>query len=85
MDKAVALATERNAYGFFYQEHTNGYQIVGLFNSREDMAGDWTSEGNYLRGALASLDDIRDERQLLFDQVEYKRVMAQNDKLFGSK
>ena len=31
MDKAVELAIEKEAYGFFYQAHMNGEQIVGFY------------------------------------------------------
>jgi hypothetical protein len=30
MNKAAQLAQERNAFGFFYQMHNNGHQIVGF-------------------------------------------------------
>lgn len=61
MDKAVAIAKEKNAYGFFYQEHTNGLQIVGLYYSPQDMIGEWVWD-RHNRGAIASLDDIREKR-----------------------
>ena len=37
MDEAVRLATAAGAYGFFYQQHTNTYQIVGLYDTERDM------------------------------------------------
>ena len=29
--------TAAGAYGFFYQQHTNTYQIVGLYDTERDM------------------------------------------------
>ena len=55
MNKAVELATERNAYGFFYQHHPNGYQIVGFYTSQDDMEGEKVSDGNLKRGCIAQL------------------------------
>jgi len=50
----VRLAKERNAYGFFYQEHTNTYQIVGFYDSPSDMTGDYVSHG-HARGLIGTL------------------------------
>ena len=54
MDEAVRLATEANAYGFFYQQHTNTYQIVGLYASQREMQGTRVAHG-HARGAIGVL------------------------------
>jgi hypothetical protein len=62
MNKAVKLANERGAYGFFYQQHTNGYQIVGFYDSVDDMEGEKVAHG-HKRGCVATLSNIK------FDEV----------------
>ena len=57
MNKAASLAAERGAHGFFYQMHTNGYQIAGFYMKPEDMKGKWVKHG-HARGAIASHDVI---------------------------
>ena len=37
MDKAVELANEKDAFGFFYQMHNNGYQIVGFYMTEDEV------------------------------------------------
>ena len=59
MDKAYSLAKDRDAHAFFYQMHTNGYQIVGIYKTADDMEGEWVWD-DHKRGAIGSLDDIRD-------------------------
>jgi len=37
LDICIKYANEMEAYGFFYQKHTNGHQIVGLYRTEADM------------------------------------------------
>lgn len=62
MDKAVAEAKSRNAYGFFYQQHSNGYQIAGFFSDEAFLSDEtkWQGGGGHRRFALVSLTDIRE-------------------------
>lgn len=59
MTKAAQLAKDRNAYGFFYQMHNNGHQIVGFYQNEADMKtkGDWVQHG-HARGAIATTGDL---------------------------
>ena len=42
----VEHAKEADAYGFFYQKHAAGMQIVGLYQTEEDMAGNRVKHGH---------------------------------------
>lgn len=37
LDICIKYANEMEAYGFFYQKHRNGHQIVGLYRTEADM------------------------------------------------
>ena len=47
-------STAAGAYGFFYQQHTNTYQIVGLYDTERDMQGTRVAHG-HARGAIGVL------------------------------
>jgi hypothetical protein len=59
MNTAVKLALDREAYGFFYQQHTNTYQIVGFFASKEDFDSGTKVAHGHKRGAIAFLGTKR--------------------------
>jgi hypothetical protein len=62
MTKAVTEAISRNATGFFYQQHSNGYQIAGFYSDDSFLSDTtkWQGGDGHRRFALASLTDIRE-------------------------
>ena len=59
MNKAVAEAQQRGAFGFFYQQHQNGYQIAGFYQTKEDMKtkDEWENHG-HKRGAMGMMEQM---------------------------
>jgi hypothetical protein len=51
----VRLAKEKGAYGFFYQQHTNTYQIVGFYADADAMDGTYANHG-HSRGLIGVLN-----------------------------
>lgn len=56
MDKAVAMAKQKKSYGFFYQMHSNGYQIVCFYASQSAMQGT-SRQDSHPRGNIATLNE----------------------------
>ena len=59
MNKAVAEAQQRGAFGFFYQQHGNGHQIAGFYQTKEDMASrdNWVNHG-HKRGCIGTMEQM---------------------------
>lgn len=57
LDQAVVIAAEREAYGFFYKIDKEGNHLVGIFNLKEDMNGDWISHDD-CGGAIGFQNDF---------------------------
>lgn len=56
MNEAVSQATRRGAYGFFYQMHTNGHQIVGFYQNKNDMlGGTLVGDHGHARGCIGRI------------------------------
>ena len=55
MDEAVRIATEQGAYGFFYHQQDDSYQIVGLYQTEGDMLFGTRRVDCNARGAIGTL------------------------------
>ena len=57
MNKVVMEAQQRGAFGFFYQQHNNGYQIAGFYSSKDviEDKGQWVNHG-HKRGCIGTME-----------------------------
>jgi len=84
MEIAVELAVARGAYAFFYQQHSNTYQIVGFFATEADYnAGTKNTIGANARGAVGYLSGRRQLQwggvELDTEPVQFESVATTND------
>ena len=52
LEWCLARCKENGAAGFFYQEHTNGHEIVGFFEATEPAATSARTRGGHARGLV---------------------------------
>lgn len=52
LDYGAQICKGRGAYGFFYQQHTNGHEIIGFYQTEADMQGKRVRHG-HRRGFVA--------------------------------
>jgi hypothetical protein len=71
------LCQERGAHGLFYQQHTNGHEIMGFYRTAEDMQGERVWHG-HTRGFIATMDAA--EARLKVAKKAEKQVAKEAEK-----
>ncbi|GMH77997.1 hypothetical protein TL16_g07620 [Triparma laevis f. inornata] len=63
------MCDEKDAQGFFYQQHTNGHEIIGFYVTKRDMKGKKVWHG-HSRGFIAIRADVgRGEAEIVLPAI----------------